>query len=69
MNGSWLVRIRFPDDAVRVVPVHTEPREGELLDADLPGQWLISVVEPNHEPDKLEIPYDVTLESAEGVSG
>lgn len=69
MSGACLVRIRFPDDVVRVVPVQTEPRAGELLDADLPGQWLMSVVEPNHGPDKLEIPYDVTLESAEGVSG
>jgi hypothetical protein len=52
-----------------VLPLYTEPRAGELIDPDLPGQWLISVVEPNLGPDKLTIPYDVTLESAEGVSG
>ena len=61
--------MKFPDGQVRALPLHTEPQEGEVLDSDLEGQWLISRVEVTHEPDELEARYDITVESAEGVSG
>lgn len=65
----WPARVEFPDGQVRALPLRTEPREGELLDSDLEGQWLISRVEVSREPDELEARYDITVESAEGVSG
>jgi hypothetical protein len=69
MSDTWKARVRFPDDQVRVLSLFEEPKPGALLDTDLTGQWLIATVEVNDAPDQLQVPYRLTVDSAEGVSG
>ena len=61
--------MRFPDGQTRVLALEKEPRPGELLETDeLPGTWLISKAELRQEGDEPDVPYEISVESAEGVS-